>query len=139
MEISIVRQRLLETMDRAKRRAAERRTRTDAAGQAFGVLLEHTAIPLFKQVANVLRAEGHVFGVTTPSGSVRLASDRRAEDFIELTLDSSGERPVVMLHTSRSWGGGVIESERALTDPEALTEEDLLTALLQDLQRFVER
>jgi hypothetical protein len=123
MEISVVRQRLLETMDRAKRRAAERRMRTDAAGQAFGVL----------------RAEGHVFGVTTPSGSVRLASDRRAEDFIELTLDSSGERPVVMLHTSRSWGGGVIESEKALNDPEALTEEDLLTALLQDLERFVEK
>src|SRR5262245_58184959 len=139
MEISIVRQRMLETIDRARRRAAERRTRTDAAGQAFGMLLEHTAIPLFKQVANVLSAEGHVFGVATPSGSVRLASDRRAEDFIELTLDSSGDRPVVVLHTSRSWGGGVIESEKALGDPEALTEDDLLTAVLQDLERFVER
>jgi len=139
MEISIVRQRLLETMDRAKRRAAERRTRTDAAGQAFGVLLEHTAIPLFKQVANALRAEGYVFGVTTPSGSVRLASDRRAEDFIELTLDSTGDAPVVMLHTSRSWGGGVIETEKALKDPESLSEDDLLTALLQDLERFVEK
>ena len=139
MEISIVRQRMLETIDRAKRRAAERRTRTDAAGQAFGVLLEHSAIPLFKQVANVLRAEGHVFGVTTPAGSVRLASDRRAEDFIELTLDSSGDKPVVMLHTTRSWGGGVIESEKALGDPESLTEDDLLTAVLQDLERFVER
>jgi hypothetical protein len=139
MEISVVRQRMLETIDRARRRAAARRTRTDAAGQAFGVLLEHTAIPLFKQVANVLRAEGHAFGVTTPSGSVRLASDRRAEDFIELILDSSGDQPVVMLHTRRGWGGGVIESEKALGDPEALTEETLLTALLQDLERFVER
>ena len=139
MEISVVRQRLLETMDRAKRRAAERRTRTDAAGQAFGALLDRTAIPLFKQVANALRAEGHLFGVTTPSGSVRLASDRRAEDFIELTLDSSGDAPVVILHTSRSWGGGVIESEKALKDPESLTEDDLLTAVLQDLERFVEK
>ena len=139
MEIAIVRQRLLETMDRAKRRAAERRTRKDAAGQAFGVLLEHTAIPLFRQIANVLRAESHVFGVTTPSGSVRLASDRRAEDFIELLLDTSGDKPVVTLHTSRSWGGGVIESEKALGDPESLTEDDLLKAVLQDLERFVER
>jgi hypothetical protein len=33
----------------------------------------------------------------------------------------------------------VIESEKALTDPESLTEDDLLTALLQALERFVER
>src|SRR5262245_66427909 len=139
MEISIVRQRLNETIDRAKRRAAERRARSDAAGQAFGPFLEYTAIPLFRQIANVRRADGYAFTTSTPSGSVRLASDRRAEDFIELTLDTSVDEPQVQLHTSRSWGSGVLEAETAIGDPGKLSEEELLTVVLQALERFVER
>jgi hypothetical protein len=139
MEVSIVRQRVHETIERAKRRAAERRARTDAAGVAFGTLLERTAVPLFRQIVNVLRVDGYLFTVFTPSGSVRLTSDRRAEDFVELLLETSGDEPQLVLHTSRSWGGGVIESENVLGDPDAVTEDELLAAVLHELERLVER
>ena len=139
MEVSSVRRRLNETIERAKRRAAERRVRSDAAGVAFGRFLENTAIPLFRQIVNVLRADGYPFSVITPSGSVRLMSDRWAQDFVEVLLDTSGDEPQLMLHASRGWGGGVVESERAMGDPETLTEDDLLTAVLSELERFVEK
>ena len=139
MEVSNVRRRLTETIERAKRKAAERRVRSDAAGVAFGRFLENTAIPLFRQVANILRADGYPYSVITPSGSVRLTSDRRAQDFVEVLLDTSGDEPVLMLHASRGWGGGVIESEKGIGDPETLTEDDLLTAVLSELERFVEK
>ena len=89
MEIADVRKRLLHMIERAKRQAAERRARTDEASRAFDTFLETIAVPLFRQVANSLRADGYLFNVFTPSGSVRLMSDRGAEDFIEVTLDSS--------------------------------------------------
>jgi hypothetical protein len=139
MEVSSVRRRVTETIERAKRRAAERRVRTDAAGIAFGRFLDNTAIPLFRQIANILRVDGYPFSVITPSGSVRLTSDRRAEDFVEVMLDTSGDDPHLLLHASRSWGGGVIESEKAIGDPETLSEDDLLTAVLAELERFVEK
>jgi len=139
MEVSNVRRRLTETIERAKRKAAERRVRSDAAGVAFGRFLENTAIPLFRQVANILRADGYPYSVITPSGSVRLTSDRRAQDFVEVLLDTSGDQPHLMLHASRGWGGGVIESEKAIGDAETLTEDDLLTAVLAELERFVEK
>ena len=72
MEISIVRKRVNDTIERAKRRAAERRVRVDEAGAMFGPFLETTAIPLFRQIAAVLRVDAHMFTVFTPSGSVRL-------------------------------------------------------------------
>ncbi len=52
-------------------------------------------MPLFRQVANVLKAEGYQFTVFTPGGSVRLMSERNAEDYIELSLDTSGDEPLV--------------------------------------------
>src|SRR5881396_3498750 len=104
MEISDVRKRVLETIDRAKRNAAGRRARVDEAAREYDVFLEHIAVPVFRQIANVLRAEGYPFNVFTPAGSVRLMSDRSAEDYIELRLDTSGDRPAVLGHTSRSRG-----------------------------------
>jgi len=139
MEISAVRQRLNDTVERAKRRAAERRARADEAGRAYDRFLEHIAVPLFRQVANILRADGYLFNLFTPSGSVRLMSDRHAEDFIEILLDSAGDHPYVVGHTSRSRGRRVDESERELGDPATLSEEDVLTFLLKELEPFVER
>jgi hypothetical protein len=139
MEISDVKKRVHETIERAKRRAAERRARTEAAGHEFGRFLEQTAIPLFRQVANVLRADRRLFSVFTPSGSVRLMSDRRSEDFVELVLDASGDEPNVVLHSSRAWGNRVIESERAIGDPANLTEDALLAGVLEELEPLVER
>lgn len=141
MEISDIRKRVLETIDYARKTAAQRRTRTDEAGREYALFLERIAVPLFRQVANVLRAEGHSFNVFTPGGSVRLMSDRTAEDYIELTLDTTGDEPRVMGHTSRSRGRRVMESERpvATRTPAQLTEDDVLAFVLRELEPFVDR
>ena len=141
MEISDVRKRVLETIDYAKKTAAGRRTRADQAGREYDVFLEKIAVPLFRQIANVLRAEGYLFTVFTPGGSVRLMSDRTAEDYIELALDTTGDEPRVLGHTSRARGRRVMESERpvAARTPADLTEDDVVAFMLRELEPFVDR
>jgi hypothetical protein len=139
MDISDVRKRVLATLERARQRDAARRARADEAAHAYSTFLETIAVPLLRQVANALRAEGHQFTVFTPSGSVKLASDRRAEDSIELVFDASGEAPVVVAHTSHARGRRVTESERPVGDPAMLTEGDLLTFILAELEELVSR
>ncbi|MGE3958232.1 MAG: hypothetical protein AB7H96_16070 [Vicinamibacterales bacterium] len=141
METSVLRKRLGDTIEAAKRTAAARRARADEAARAYAQFLDLVAIPLFRQVANVLKASGYAFSVFTPSGAVRLASDRSSEDYIELSLDSSGEEPMVLGHSRRARGRRVIENERAIAEVSVahLTEEHLLEYLLAELQPFVER
>ena len=141
MEISEVRNRLRQAMDRAKRQAADRRARADAAATAFDTFLNHTAIPLLRQIANVLRAEGYLFSVSTPSGSVRLMSDTSSENFLEILLDTAADPPRIVAHVSRSRGRRVIDAERLVASgaPDAITEEELFAFLLKELEPFVER
>ena len=141
MEVSDVRKRLQETIARAKRGAAERRARVDEAAREYDVFLERVAIPLVRQAANVLRVEGYLFNVFTPSGSVRLMSDRSAEDFIELALDTSGAAPQVVGRVSRSRGRRVTETERPIGSGPVrdLTEADVLAFLADAIEPFVER
>ena len=139
MEISAVRQRVLQTIERAKQQAAERRARNDDAARAFGPFLDSIAVPLVRQVAQALRAEGHLFNVFTPSASVRLMSERNADDFIELSLDTTSDEPQVVGRTRRGRGSRVLESEEPLGAPGALSEEDVLRFLLKALRGFVER
>jgi len=139
MEISVVRKRLTETIERAKKQAADRRGRSGQASRDFEVFLQKVAVPLFRQVANALKADGYAFTVFTPTGSVRLMSDRTAEDYIELTLDTSDDPPRVMGQISRTRGRRVIDAERAIGAPDTLTEDQLLDFLLKELEAFVER
>jgi hypothetical protein len=96
-------------------------------------------VPLFRQIANALKADGYAFTVFTPSGSVRLMSDRSSDDFIDLSLDTGEDPPRVMGHVSRTRGRRVIDAERAVGAPDAVTEEQLLDFLLKELEAFVER
>jgi len=142
MEISVIRQRLMQTIDQRRRAAVERRQRTDAAAQAYDTFLERVATPIFKQFATVLRSERLSFQVFTPGGGVRLASDRSGEDFIELLLDVSGDLPSVLGRVSYARGSRVLRQEAALRpDREIaqLTEEDVLEFLLQGIQPLIER
>ena len=141
MEIAQVKRRVLETIDAAKKTAADRRARTDAAGREYEQFLEHVAVPVFRQVANVLRAESYAFTVFTPAGGVRLSADRAGEDYIELTLGASDGEPRVMGHLSRARGRRVIESEHVIADrlPGAITEDDVLGFVLRELGPYVER
>jgi hypothetical protein len=136
MEVSAVRRRVLETVERAKRAAAERRQRTDDASREYAVFLDTLAVPLMRQVANVLKVQGYPFSVNTPGGSVRLVSDKRGEDFVDLSLDTSGREPVVVGHSSRARGRRVIESERPIAAGPipAITEDQLLAFVLDELE-----
>lgn len=141
MEVSDVRKRVKDTIERAKRAMADRRALVDEATREYALFLERIATPMFRQVANVLRAEGHLFTVSTPGNSVRLTPDRSNSDFIELALETSGRQPQVVIHSSRSRGRRVTESEMpigagAVRD---LTEEDVLSAVLKELELMVER
>jgi hypothetical protein len=141
MEIASVRQQVLQTIDRARRGAAERRVRTDEASREYAVFLQDIAVPLFRQVANALKAESYIFNVFTPAGSVRLMSDKNAEDYIELVLDTSGDRPLVIGHTRRARGHRVVESERPIAEGAVrdLTEDQVLQFVMKELEPFVER
>jgi hypothetical protein len=141
MEISNIKRRVSEAIERAKRGAAERRTLADQAAKEYAEFLERAAIPIFRQVANVLRAQGYTFNVFTPAGSVRLMSERAAEDYIELTLETAGGQPAVVGHTSRVRGRRVTASERPLGSGPIrdLTEDDVLEFVLQELEPFVEK
>ena len=141
MEISIVRQRLRDTIERAKRHAADRRAQNDDATREYEAFLERIAVPLVRQIANILKADSYPFTVFTPTGSVKLISDRRAEDYIEIVLDTAGAAPAIVGHTSRARGRHVIETEHPIAGgtPGAVTEADLLEFFLKALEPLVER
>lgn len=142
MEVAAVRQQILNAIDRARRAAAERRVRTDEAAREYEVFLEQLAIPLFRQAANVLRVEGYLFTLFTPGGSVRLMSDRSADDYIELVLDTTSEAPSAVGRTSRARGRRTAVSEQSLNPAgpiRDLTENDVLAFLLKALEPFVEK
>ena len=141
MEVSDVRKRVRDTIERARRHNAERRLRNDEATRAFGRFLEDIAVPLFKQIANVLKIENYPFTVFTPSGGVRLMSDRSADDYVEITLDTSGDSPRITGRISRSRGRHIVDAERVVGhgDPASVGEEDLLAFVLKELEPFVEK
>lgn len=142
MEISEIRQRVLQTIAESRRAAAARRARVDAASAAYETFLERVAMPIFKQFASILKVEHYPFQVFTPGGGLRLASDRTSGDFIELVLDVSGDEPVVLGRTSRTRGSRALTSERVLSEgtPVAeLADADVLEFLLREIRPFVER
>lgn len=141
MEISDVRRRVTETVERAKHSAGERRARADEAARDYATFLDSVAVPLVRQIANVLKVQGYLFAVFTPLGSVRLASEKSADDYIEISLDTSGDRPVVLGHSRRARGGHIVESEQPIGGPAigSVTEEQVLAFLLKELEPLVER
>src|SRR5262245_3844177 len=100
METSEVRKRGLQLIDRANRYAVDRHARNDATLHHYERVLDDIAIPIFRQVAGALKASGYNFTVFTPGGSVRLMSDKAAEDYIELSLDTTGSLPAGVGPTS---------------------------------------
>ena len=140
MDVALIRKRLKTEIEQARRAAAERRERAKVATRAYEQFLDEIAIPAFRQVATVLRAEGIPFEVQTPSGGVRLVSDRSRDDGISLELDESQDPPAVLVSATRTWGSRVTQTERAVkerTPVERITEEDLLERLFQELRPWL--
>ena len=129
-------------MEEARRDAAARRARTDAAAKAYDAFLSQIAVPVVQQMASALSGEGHHFHVATPAGSVRLTAAGSAEDYIEIALDTSEDPPEVVGRTSRGRGRRMITSERPVRDRTAvaeLNEEDVLAFLLTEIIPFISK
>ena len=142
MDIPELRRRLRAAMEHARREAAARRERSDAAAREYEQFLTGRAVPAVQALASALSGEGFRFGVASPAGSVRLSAERSAEDFIELELDSSVDPPAVIGRSSRGRGRRAVTSERQIgrgTGIAGLTEEDVLEYLLEEIVPFVER
>src|SRR5688572_8222480 len=105
-----------------------------------------------KQLASALKAEGHGFTLFTPAGSPRLASERQRDDFIELGLERGDTDPgdtalggpalQVVGHVSHVRGSRTLtrtQPVKAGTPPGSLTDEELLSFLLEALRPWIER
>ena len=142
MEVSEVHMQLKHAIDRAKARAQRKRNDAAEAERAYARFLEEIATPIIRTLGSALKAEGYPFTVSTPSGGLRLASDRGRDDYIELTLDSSGERPAVIGRVRHTRGSRTLEDERPIkagAAPQDLTEGDVLSFLVASLEPWLER
>lgn len=142
MEVSEVRRRLRGAIEQARQHVAARRARADAASRDYDMFLAERAVPLFHTFANALSAEGHLFKVFTPGGSVRLASQKSPDDFIEVVLDTDADPPQALGRVTRGRGRRTISSERPIRRGTAvadLNEDDVLAFLVEEIVPFVER
>jgi hypothetical protein len=142
VEVSEVRRQLKHAIDRAKARAQRKRNAAAEAERAYATFLEQIATPTVRMLASALKAEGYPFTVSTPSGGLRLASDRGRDDYIELTLDNGGDQPVVVGRIRQTRGSRTLEQERPLkagAPPQELTEGDVLSFLVTALEPWLER
>ena len=142
MEVSEVRRRLRAAIDAARKGVQARRARSDRAARDYEQFLRERAVPVFHTLASALVAEGHRFKVFTPAEAVRLALESSAEDYIEVTLDTSADPPAVLGRISRGRGRRQVTSERPISEQPAiaeLTDEDVLSFLLEEITPFVER
>jgi hypothetical protein len=142
MEISHVRKRVRDSIEQAQKAAAARRVANQQASHAWEQLLDEVVTPMMQQVSQVLKSEGHAFGVITPAGSVRLTSERNADDYIDVTLDTAGPVPVVLARVNRTRGRERFNDEHILASGDAipaLSDERLLDFLTSTLGPFLER
>ena len=87
-----------------------------------------------------LKAEGYSFTVFTPGDGVRLALDRGRDDFIEVSRDSSGDRPQVIGRVSQTRGSRRLEEERPIkadASPSEITDEDVLEFVVQAIEPWL--
>ena len=129
-----LRKRLKTSIEAQRRATATRRERAAAATREYEQFLEARAIPAFRAIANVLRAEGIAFDVITPLDGVRLVADKKRDDTIELELDTSLDPPQPLLITVQSRGSRVLRTERLVKEGSPISEisEDDLVELLLD-------
>jgi hypothetical protein len=144
VETSAVRQAVQLLLHQIKRPAADRRehrrVQTDEAAREYEMFLRGIAVPLFKQVADVLRAEGYPVDLFTPGRSVRLTFPRGNDNYVEIALDTSGAAPKLLGRATHSRNGDVTETElvlNATANIKALTDDDVLGFVLSTLEPFL--
>ncbi len=141
-EMSDVSRRVRATIEQARSDAADRRARAARDGAHAREFLELTATPVLRQFASVLKSEGFFFRLSTPAGAVRLVSESRHEDFIDLAVDTTQDPVTIMTAVRHLRGKRVSTAERPLrpgVEIDQLTDKDVLEFLLEALPVFVER
>jgi hypothetical protein len=142
MEIVQIRRRVQVRLADIKRAAAGRRETVAAAERAYGSFLATVATPTLNAVAQSLSAEGYPYKVTTPGNAVRMVSDRSGRTYLEIRLDTSGAAPQLVADVGRERGSRVLADERPICQGiaiEAITDEDLLAAVLDAMAELIER
>ena len=140
IELPELRRQIRIAIELAKKNAASKRSRSDAAQREYDTFLKDVAVPTVQQFASALSGEGHMFKVATPADSVRLTSVSSNDDFIELALDTTQDPPEVIARISRGRGRRMVTSERPVRERTAvgdLKEEDVVTLLLQEITPFL--
>ena len=143
MELAELRQQILREIERAQARAVEQRQISQAAHTAYAKFIVEVAGPLVRQTVQILRAERLPLQAQTPAGSVRIASENSADDFIEFVLDSSVRPPRVMGRSSMTHGRHNVVVEEVPIAPGTpiaeLSDKDLLPFLLPAIGRLAAR
>jgi len=142
MDVAELRKRILRELDRPAVGASaggDRRASADSARTAFNRLLNGTIAPLLIQTASILKAEGELCQVHTPSDTARIAFDSSHEDFIEFMLDTTPPAHVIGRGSLRRKGGTMVEDRivgvgKAIED---ITDEDVLAFLLPELRKIL--
>lgn len=135
-----LRKRIKVAIEAARRAAATRRERSAAASRDYETFLETRAVPAFRSIANVLRSEGLPFEVMTPSGGVRLVSDKNRDDALELELDSTLDPPQPLLSVVQARGSRVLRTERLVKDGAEIndiSEDDVIDLLIEQLKPWL--
>lgn len=136
-DIALLRKRVQKALERARRDAADRRAQVNEARTAYDAFLESRAIPAFRAMAVVLKAEGLAWDVMTPSGEVRLVPDRRRDESIVLSFDATADPPQALVSITRGRGSRMLNAEREVKPGTrsiaALTEDDVLEMLIEEL------
>jgi len=142
MDVAELRKRILRELDRpagGDRAGGDRRVSADSARVAFNRLLNGTIAPLLIQTASILKAEGELCQVHTPSDTARIAFNSSHEDFIEFMLDTTPPAHVIGRGSVRRKGGTMVEDRivgvgKAI---EEITDEDVLAFLLPELRKIL--
>ncbi len=142
MDVAELRKRILRELDRSaggERAGGERRVSADAARVSFNRLLNGTIAPMLLQTASILKAEGELCQVHTPSDTARLAFDSSHEDFIEFMLDTTPPAHVIGRCSVRRKGGTMVEDRIVGVGKtiEEITDEDVLAFLLPELRKIL--
>ena len=141
MDISELRKRLGRAIDDAKKEAASRRVIVDEARTAYAGFLENIAVPMLRQTAAILKANGQVYEVHTPSDTARLVAEKSPHTFVEIELDLSGDHPDVLgrLSLARGRQGQIVEERPIARDRDVskLTEEDFAAFLVKEVPKLI--
>ncbi len=138
-DVGQIRKRVRAAMDAARREASTRRERSAAAARAYDVFLEERAIPAFRALANVLRAEGIPFEMMMPSGGARLVGGNR-DDVIELELDTSRDPPEPLVITTQTRGSRILRTERLVKEGspiDDITDDDVVELLIEQIKPWL--